>query len=96
MHEIIDIYPLTGFLFALVFIFGICALGSGLLMAVFGSDKARSMGFLQMMFGWIALFVLYIFLWNPDFLVTIIVVLIGGVIGAIIAFGLLLFLAIKS
>jgi hypothetical protein len=96
MHEIIDINPVTAFLFALVFIFGICALGSGLLMAVFGADRARSMGFLQMIFGWIALFVLYLFLWNREFLVTMIAVLIGGIIGIIIAVGLLLFLAMRS
>jgi len=96
MHEIIDINPGTAFIFALVLIFGICALLTGLLMAIFGSNKSRAMGFLQMIFGWVALFVLYIFLWNPDFLVKMIAVIIGGIIGAIAAFALMLLLIMKS
>lgn len=96
MHEIIDINPASAFIFALVLIFGICAFLSGLLMAIFGTDKSRAMGFLQMTFGWVALFALYVFFWNPEFLVIMIVVIIGGIIGAIAAFGLMLLLVIKS
>lgn len=96
MHEVIDINPLTAFLFSLVLIFGICALLSGLLMAILGTEKSRALGFLQMIFGWIALFALYIFLWNREFLVTMIVVIIGGIIGVILAFGLMLVLVMKS
>ncbi len=96
MHEIIEMTTLNAFLFALVLIFGICALLSGLVLAIFGAEKSRAMGFLQLIFGWIALFVLYLFLWNPDFLVTMIAVIIGGVIGAVVAFGLILVLLMKS
>ncbi len=96
MHEIIDINPASAFAFALVFIFGIAALLGGLIMAIFGSGKGRAMGFLQMIFGWIGLFILYLFLWNPEFLVIMIVVIIGGIIGAIIALGLMLLLLMKS
>ena len=96
MHEIIEINPGTAFLFALLFIFGICALLSGLFMAIFASDRGRSMGFLQMTFGWIALFALYLFLWNPEFLGIMIMVIIGGIIGVAAAFVLLLLLVMKS
>ncbi len=96
MHEIVEINPGTAFLFALLFIFGICALLSGLFMAIFASERGRAMGFLQMTFGWIALFGLYLFFWNPEFLVTMIMVLIGGIIGVAAAIVLLLVLVMKS
>ncbi len=96
MHEIIDINPVSAFLIALVLIFGIAALLSGLLIAIFGADKTRALGFLQMIFGWVALFVLYLFLWNPEFLLTIIAVIIGSIIGLVLALALLFFLAMKS
>jgi hypothetical protein len=96
MHEIIDINPGSAFLFALVLIFGGIALLTGLAMAFFGSDKSRAMGFLQMTFGWVGLFLLYLFLWNPEFLVIMIVVIIGGILGALAAIGLMLLLVMKS
>jgi hypothetical protein len=96
MHEIIDINPASAFVFALVLIFGGVALLTGLAMAFFGSDKSRAMGFLQMTFGWIGLFVVYLFLWNPEFLVIMIMVIIGGLLGALAAVGLMLVLVMKS
>lgn len=97
MHEVFEIDGfLPALVFSLVLIFGILALLTGLLMAVFGSEKSRAMGFLQMAFGWTALFALYLFLWNRDFFVQMIGVIIGGIVGAAIAFGLLLFLVMKS
>jgi hypothetical protein len=96
MHEIIEITPLTAFLYAILFIFGVCAMLSGLFMAVFGADKSRSLGFLQMAFGWIGLFILYMFLWNKEFLVTMIVVIIGGILGILAALALMLLLVMKS
>ena len=96
MHEIVEINPGTAFLFALLFLFGICALLSGLFMAVFATQKGRAMGFLQMTFGWIALFALYLFLWNPEFLGIMITVIIGGIIGVAAAVVLLLVLVMKS
>jgi len=96
MHEIIDINPVTALIFALVLLFGIIAFLTGLFMAILGTNKSRAMGFLQMIFGWVALFALYIFLWNPEFLLIMIMVIIGGIIGAILAFGLMLVLVMKS
>ena len=93
MHEI---DPGTAFLFTLLLIFGICALLSGLFMAVFASNRGKSMGFMQMTFGLVALFALYVFFWIPGFLVTMILVIIGGVIGAAAAFALLLLGVMKS
>ncbi|UCE35974.1 MAG: hypothetical protein JSW00_10440 [Thermoplasmata archaeon] len=96
MHEIIDINPASAFVFALVLVFGICSLLLGLIMAVLGREKSRAMGFLQMSVGWIALFGLYLFLWNPEFLVIMIVVIIGGIVGAALMVGLMLVLLMKS
>jgi len=96
MHEIYEITPVSAIVFSLVLLFGITAFLTGLMMAVFSSEKTRAMGFLQMIFGWVALFILYMFLWNPGFFWQMIGAIIGGVIGIGIALGLLLFLLMRT
>lgn len=96
MHEIYEITPVSAIVFSLVLIFGITALLTGLMMAVLSSEKTRAMGFLQMIFGWVALFILYMFLWNPGFFWQMIGAIIGGVIGIVLALGLLVFLLMRT
>ncbi len=96
MHEIIDINFGSAIIFAILLIFGICALLLGLFVAGFGSGKSRAMGFLEMTCGWTSLFILYLFFWNPDFFWNMIGAIIGTVIGIALALGLLFVLIIKS
>lgn len=96
MHEIIEINWATGLVFALLLIFGLVALLSGLMIAWFGTGKSRAMGFLQMSIGWIALFILYMFFWNPWFFWVMIGVIFGVLIGVGIALGLMFVLLMKS
>ena len=96
MHEIMEITPWSAIIFALALLFGIAAMLTGLLMAVFSSERTRAMGFLQMVFGWVALFVLYLFLWNHDFFWQMIGAIIGGAIGIVLALGLLVFLLMRT
>ena len=96
VREVLEITPLTSFVFALVFAFGIAALLLGLFGAYFGSGRSRAMGFFQMMFGWFALFAIYLFMWNGQHLIVAFLTLLGGLVGMAIALLLLLGLIMKA
>ena len=96
VREILEITPLTSLAFGIAFVFGIVALLIGLFGAVVGSGRSRAMGFLEAFLGWIALFAVYLFLWNWEHLITATLTLLGGLIGTVVALGLLAILIMKT
>lgn len=96
MHEIMEIDLWNAFLFALVLAFGVVAFISGLILVKISPGKGRTAGFLQMLFGWIALFIIPLFLWNLDFLLITVMILLGGLVGLVAALLILFGLLMKT